>query len=81
VVELPGPRLRLEADPRQGGHRSTGVDKLGLTWLLEAILSLPVIGGPSLSISYIGTFLVFTLLWLPFMILPIQAALERVPRR
>jgi len=38
-----------------------------------------VIGGPSLSISYIGTFLVFLYIWLPFMILPVQAALERVP--
>jgi putative spermidine/putrescine transport system permease protein len=38
-----------------------------------------VIGGPSLSISYIGTFLVFVYLWLPYMILPLQAALERVP--
>ena len=40
---------------------------------------MPVIGGPSLSISYIGTFLVFVYVWLPFMILPMQAALERVP--
>ncbi len=53
--------------------------ELHLTWLLDAILSLPVIGGPSLSISYIGTFLVFLYIWLPFMILPIQASLERVP--
>jgi putative spermidine/putrescine transport system permease protein len=54
-------------------------DKLYLTWLLEAILAIPIIGGNSLSISYIGTFLVFVYVWLPFMILPIQAALERVP--
>jgi putative spermidine/putrescine transport system permease protein len=53
--------------------------KLHLTWLLDAILAAPVIGGPSLSISYIGTFLVFLYIWLPFMILPVQAALERVP--
>jgi putative spermidine/putrescine transport system permease protein len=53
--------------------------ELHLTWLLDAILALPVIGGPSLSISYIGTFLVFLYIWLPFMILPIQASLERVP--
>jgi putative spermidine/putrescine transport system permease protein len=38
-----------------------------------------VIGGPSLSFSYIGTFLVFVYIWLPYMILPVQAALERVP--
>ncbi len=55
-------------------------DKLYLTWLLDAILAIPVIGGPSLSISYIGTWLVFVYLWLPYMILPIQAALERVPK-
>ncbi|MDI6834439.1 MAG: ABC transporter permease [Rhizobiaceae bacterium] len=54
-------------------------DRLGLSWLLDGILSLPVIGGNSLSISYIGTFLVFVYVWLPFMILPVQAALERVP--
>ena len=53
--------------------------KLHATWILDSILSIPMIGGPSLSISYIGMFLVFTYIWLPFMILPIQAALERVP--
>ncbi len=53
--------------------------KLHLTWMLDAVLSIPVIGGPSLSISYIGSFLVFLYIWLPFMILPIGAALERVP--
>jgi putative spermidine/putrescine transport system permease protein len=53
--------------------------ELHLTWLLDAILALPVVGGPSLSFSYIGTFLVFLYIWLPFMILPVQAALERVP--
>ena len=52
---------------------------LHLSWLLDGILALPVIGGPSLSFSYIGTFLVFVYIWLPYMILPIQAALERVP--
>ncbi|MDH4440960.1 MAG: ABC transporter permease, partial [Rhizobium sp.] len=54
-------------------------EKLHLTWLLDAILAIPVIGGSSLSISYIGTFIVFVYVWLPFMILPIQASLERVP--
>jgi putative spermidine/putrescine transport system permease protein len=34
------------------------------------VLALPVIGGNSLSVSYIGTFLVFLYVWLPFMILP-----------
>jgi putative spermidine/putrescine transport system permease protein len=53
--------------------------KLHLMWMIDGLLALPVIGGPSLSISYIGTFIVFTYLWLPYMILPIQTALERVP--
>jgi putative spermidine/putrescine transport system permease protein len=61
------------------GIVSWGVDALGLTFLLDALLRLPVIGGNSLSVSYIGTFLVFLYVWLPFMILPMQAALERVP--
>jgi putative spermidine/putrescine transport system permease protein len=52
---------------------------LHLGWLLDTLLSTPVIGGSSLSFSYIGTFLVFLYIWLPYMILPIQAALERVP--
>ncbi|HSF96644.1 MAG TPA: ABC transporter permease [Thermohalobaculum sp.] len=54
-------------------------EQLGLMPALEALLALPVIGGNSLSVSYIGTFLVFLYVWLPFMILPVQAALERVP--
>ena len=53
--------------------------KLHLTWLLETWLSLPIVGGNSLSISYTGTFVVFVYVWMPFMILPLQAALERVP--
>jgi putative spermidine/putrescine transport system permease protein len=53
--------------------------QLGLTPVLNWILSLPVIGGNSLSFSFIGTFLVFVYIWLPYMILPIQAAVERVP--
>ncbi len=55
------------------------LDKLYLNWLLEAYLSLPLLGGNSLSVSYTGTFIVFVYVWMPFMILPIQAALERVP--
>ncbi len=53
--------------------------KLHLGWALDGILSIPVVGGNSLSVSYIGTFLVFLYVWLPFMVLPMQAALERVP--
>ena len=55
------------------------VEQLHLTWALDGLLSLPVIGGASLSVSYMGTYLVFIYIWLPFMILPIEAALERVP--
>ena len=47
--------------------------------LLDAALALPGIGGNSLSTSFIGTFVVFVYVWLPYMILPMQAALERVP--
>ena len=54
-------------------------ERLGATPAMEGLLGMPVIGGPSLSVSYFGQFLVFVYLWLPFMILPIQAALERVP--
>lgn len=52
---------------------------LGLSGVLDAFLAIPGIGGNSLSVSPTGTFLVFVYVWLPFMILPIQAALERVP--
>jgi len=55
------------------------LEVLHLRWLLEAYLAIPLIGGNSLSVSYTGTFLVFLYVWLPFMILPLQAALERVP--
>lgn len=48
--------------------------------LLDAALALPWVGGNSLSTSFLGTFIVFTYVWLPYMILPMQAALERVPQ-
>ena len=53
--------------------------QVGLTPVLEAYLALPGVGGNSLSVSPTGTFIVFVYVWLPYMILPIQAALERVP--
>jgi putative spermidine/putrescine transport system permease protein len=53
--------------------------ELHLGWLLDALLAAPGIGGPSLSFSRLGTFVVFVYMWLPFMILPIQAAIERIP--
>ena len=52
---------------------------LHIDWLLDLVLHIPVIGGGTLSTSYIGTMIVFVYIWLPFMILPIQAALEKVP--
>ncbi|MEZ4863501.1 MAG: ABC transporter permease [Caldilineaceae bacterium] len=54
--------------------------RLGLAPLLDWVLGIPGIGGPSLSVSTLGLFLVFTYIWLPYMVLPIQAALERVPQ-
>ncbi|MFN8491664.1 MAG: ABC transporter permease [Caldilineaceae bacterium] len=62
------------------GILSWVLGKIGLSWLLDAVLAIPVIGGPSLSVSMLGMFIVFVYIWLPYMILPIQAALERVPR-
>ncbi|MGH6960431.1 MAG: ABC transporter permease, partial [Dongiaceae bacterium] len=56
------------------------LEQLHLTWLLDGVLTLPIVEGSSLSTSYLGTFVVFVYIWLPYMILPIEAALERVPR-
>jgi putative spermidine/putrescine transport system permease protein len=55
-------------------------NSLGLGDVLEGILALPVVQGSSLSNSHIGTCIPFVYIWLPYMILPLQAALERVPR-
>jgi putative spermidine/putrescine transport system permease protein len=54
-------------------------ERLHATWLLDALLATPAIGGPSLSFSTIGTFVVFVYMWLPFMVLPVMAAIERIP--
>lgn len=51
-----------------------------LDGLLAWYLRLPEVGGPSLSVSATGIFLVFVYIWLPYMIIPIQTALERVPK-
>ncbi len=53
---------------------------LGIRSVLDAVLGIPVIGGRSLSFSFLGMFIVFVYIWLPYMILPINAALERVPK-
>jgi putative spermidine/putrescine transport system permease protein len=55
------------------------VERMGLQPALDFLLGLPVIGGPSLSQSSLGMFVVFVYTWLPYMILPLEAALERVP--
>jgi len=61
------------------GIVSWGFASLGAEGALEGLLATPVVGGPSLASSYFGMFIVFVYMWLPFMILPLAAALERVP--
>jgi putative spermidine/putrescine transport system permease protein len=61
------------------GIVSWGFESLGAQPALDRLLATPVVGGPSLASSYIGMFIVFVYMWLPFMILPLAAALERVP--
>lgn len=56
------------------------LEQSGMAWILDSLLAIPVIGGPSLSFSYLGMFIVFVYIWLPYMILPIQASLERIPK-
>lgn len=56
-----------------------GLESVGATAFLDGVLATPVVGGPSLASSYLGMFIVFVYMWLPFMILPLAAALERVP--
>jgi len=55
-------------------------EQVGLKGVLDAVLAIPGIGGRSLSVSPLGMSIVFLYVWLPYMILPIQAALERVPK-
>ena len=62
------------------GVLSWFINLLHLSAPIDWLLSLPGIGGSSLALSPIGVFIVFCYIWLPYMILPIQAALERVPR-
>jgi putative spermidine/putrescine transport system permease protein len=54
-------------------------DHLWLGWVIDAILDAPVIGGADLTTSFAGQYLVFLYVWLPYMVLPVQAGLERVP--
>ncbi|UCL89239.1 ABC transporter permease [Pseudomonas sp. HS-18] len=63
----------------KGGILYWVIEHLHLLGLLNLLLEVPGVGGNTLSTSHIGRFWVFTYIWLPFMILPIQAALERLP--
>lgn len=63
----------------KGGVAMWFVQHLGLEPLLNLLLGVPGVGGNTLSTSNLGRFLVFVYIWLPFMILPIQASLERLP--
>lgn len=56
------------------------ISLLGLRWIVDFVLQIPEIGGRTLATSLIGMWIVFVYVWLPYMILPIQAALERVPK-
>jgi putative spermidine/putrescine transport system permease protein len=62
------------------GILNWGLERVGLDGVVRALIGVPVIGGPSLIQSYIALFIAFVYLWLPFMILPVEASLERVPR-
>ena len=61
------------------GVLSWFVQHLRLRPALNWVLGVPGVGGPSLSQSFLGMFIVFVYIWLPYMILPLEAALERVP--
>jgi len=61
------------------GILSWFINLLHLNGALDWLLSFEGIGGSSLAISPIGMFIVFVYIWLPYMIIPIQTALERVP--
>lgn len=61
------------------GILSWFINLLGLDGALNWLLSFESIGGSSLALSPIGMFIVFSYIWLPYMIIPIQTALERVP--
>ncbi|HRJ75446.1 MAG TPA: ABC transporter permease [Anaerolineales bacterium] len=63
----------------QEGILSYFINLFGLSGLLEWLLSFESFGGSSLALSPLGMFIVFVYIWLPYMIIPIQTALERVP--
>ena len=61
------------------GILSWFINLVHLDGFLDWLLSFESIGGSSLALSPIGMFIVFVYIWLPYMIIPIQTALERVP--
>ena len=61
------------------GILSWFINLFQLDGLLNWLLSFESIGGSSLALSPIGMFIVFAYIWLPYMIIPIQTSLERVP--
>jgi len=61
------------------GILSWFINLLHLDGALEWLLNIESIGGSSLALSPIGMFIVFVYIWLPYMIIPIQTSLERVP--
>jgi putative spermidine/putrescine transport system permease protein len=61
------------------GILSWFINLLHLNPILDWLLNIPAIGGSSLSLSPVGMFIVFAYIWLPYMIIPVQTALERVP--
>jgi putative spermidine/putrescine transport system permease protein len=61
------------------GILSWFINLLHLDGVLNWLLSFASIGGSSLALSPLGMFIVFAYIWLPYMIIPIQTALERVP--
>lgn len=64
----------------QEGILSWFINLLHLDGVLQWLLRFESIGGSSLALSPIGLFIVFVYIWLPYMILPIQTSLERVPK-
>ena len=61
------------------GILSWFLNLLHLDGAVNWLLSFEGIGGSSLALSPIGMFIVFAYIWLPYMIIPIQTSLERVP--
>jgi putative spermidine/putrescine transport system permease protein len=55
-------------------------EQTGTSGVLDAFLQIPGVGGTSLSLSNFGIFIAFVYVWLPYMIIAIEAALERVPK-